>query len=129
MCVCVLMSVCFLSYYGLSVWFPDMIKHLQYEEYESKVKVRRTSEHLEKNSKQNEFSLHLGSKLFLCFIKDNYWCQIISPEALLIFHFQLHISFDCFEKTFKKRVKTCSSVGLNVAHIIFLYFIYFLYFI
>ncbi|XP_028441912.1 synaptic vesicle glycoprotein 2B isoform X1 [Perca flavescens] len=27
------------SYYGLSVWFPDMIKHLQYEEYESKVKV------------------------------------------------------------------------------------------
>ncbi|XP_029289796.1 synaptic vesicle glycoprotein 2B-like isoform X1 [Cottoperca gobio] len=27
------------SYYGLSVWFPDMIKHLQYMEYESKVKV------------------------------------------------------------------------------------------
>uniref|UniRef100_A0A671UX58 Synaptic vesicle glycoprotein 2Bb n=1 Tax=Sparus aurata TaxID=8175 RepID=A0A671UX58_SPAAU len=27
------------SYYGLSVWFPDMIKHLQHEEYESKVKV------------------------------------------------------------------------------------------
>ncbi|XP_061629739.1 synaptic vesicle glycoprotein 2B-like isoform X2 [Phyllopteryx taeniolatus] len=27
------------SYYGLSVWFPDMIKHLQYEEYESRVKV------------------------------------------------------------------------------------------
>ncbi|XP_067090948.1 synaptic vesicle glycoprotein 2B isoform X1 [Osmerus mordax] len=27
------------SYYGLSVWFPDMIKHLQREEYESKVKV------------------------------------------------------------------------------------------
>ncbi|KAF3689291.1 Synaptic vesicle glycoprotein 2B [Channa argus] len=27
------------SYYGLSVWFPDMIKHLQYEEYQSKVKV------------------------------------------------------------------------------------------
>uniref|UniRef100_A0A8C4GHQ3 Major facilitator superfamily (MFS) profile domain-containing protein n=1 Tax=Dicentrarchus labrax TaxID=13489 RepID=A0A8C4GHQ3_DICLA len=27
------------SYYGLSVWFPDMIKHLQYEEYVSKVKV------------------------------------------------------------------------------------------
>uniref|UniRef100_A0A8C6U9V4 Synaptic vesicle glycoprotein 2Bb n=1 Tax=Neogobius melanostomus TaxID=47308 RepID=A0A8C6U9V4_9GOBI len=27
------------SYYGLSVWFPDMIKHLQYEEYDSKVKV------------------------------------------------------------------------------------------
>ncbi|GAA6070749.1 synaptic vesicle glycoprotein 2B [Tachysurus ichikawai] len=26
------------SYYGLAVWFPDMIKHLQYEEYESKVK-------------------------------------------------------------------------------------------
>lgn len=27
------------SYYGLSVWFPDMIKHLQNEEYESKQKV------------------------------------------------------------------------------------------
>ncbi|KAK9517297.1 hypothetical protein VZT92_025180 [Zoarces viviparus] len=27
------------SYYGLSVWFPDMIKHLQHEEYESRVKV------------------------------------------------------------------------------------------
>ncbi|KAJ8247508.1 hypothetical protein GJAV_G00247200 [Gymnothorax javanicus] len=27
------------SYYGLSVWFPDMIKYLQYEEYESKVKT------------------------------------------------------------------------------------------
>uniref|UniRef100_A0A3Q2PS59 Synaptic vesicle glycoprotein 2Bb n=1 Tax=Fundulus heteroclitus TaxID=8078 RepID=A0A3Q2PS59_FUNHE len=27
------------SYYGLSVWFPDMIKHLQYEEYKAKVKV------------------------------------------------------------------------------------------
>ncbi|XP_041966718.1 synaptic vesicle glycoprotein 2B [Alosa sapidissima] len=27
------------SYYGLSVWFPDMIKHLQNEEYESKLKV------------------------------------------------------------------------------------------
>ncbi|KAI2648489.1 Synaptic vesicle glycoprotein 2B [Labeo rohita] len=27
------------SYYGLSVWFPDMIKHLQHEEYESKLKV------------------------------------------------------------------------------------------
>ncbi|XP_024136763.1 synaptic vesicle glycoprotein 2B [Oryzias melastigma] len=27
------------SYYGLSVWFPDMIKHLQYEEYEAKVKT------------------------------------------------------------------------------------------
>lgn len=29
--------MCF-SYYGLAVWFPDMIKHLQNEEYESKVK-------------------------------------------------------------------------------------------
>ncbi|KAJ3595997.1 hypothetical protein NHX12_002406 [Muraenolepis orangiensis] len=27
------------SYYGLSVWFPDMIKHLQNEEYEARVKV------------------------------------------------------------------------------------------
>ncbi|KAK3535682.1 hypothetical protein QTP70_020586 [Hemibagrus guttatus] len=26
------------SYYGLAVWFPDMIKHLQHKEYESKVK-------------------------------------------------------------------------------------------
>ncbi|XP_006628941.1 synaptic vesicle glycoprotein 2B-like [Lepisosteus oculatus] len=29
------------SYYGLTVWFPDMIKYLQNEEYESKVKVIR----------------------------------------------------------------------------------------
>ncbi|KAL4641904.1 synaptic vesicle glycoprotein 2B-like [Arapaima gigas] len=27
------------SYYGLSVWFPDMIKHLQNEEYKSKVQL------------------------------------------------------------------------------------------
>lgn len=24
------------SYYGLSVWFPDQIKHLEYEEYKLK---------------------------------------------------------------------------------------------
>uniref|UniRef100_A0A6Q2ZQV9 Major facilitator superfamily (MFS) profile domain-containing protein n=1 Tax=Esox lucius TaxID=8010 RepID=A0A6Q2ZQV9_ESOLU len=29
----------FPSYHGLSVWFPDMIKYMQYEEYESKVKL------------------------------------------------------------------------------------------
>ncbi len=29
----------YFSFYGLSVWFPDMIKHLQHEEYESKLKV------------------------------------------------------------------------------------------
>ncbi|KAG7273197.1 hypothetical protein CRUP_018001 [Coryphaenoides rupestris] len=27
------------SYYGLSVWFPDMIKHLQNEEYDARVKI------------------------------------------------------------------------------------------
>ncbi|CAB1338736.1 unnamed protein product [Coregonus sp. 'balchen'] len=27
------------SYHGLSVWFPDMIKYMQYEEYESKVRL------------------------------------------------------------------------------------------
>ncbi|XP_047453534.1 synaptic vesicle glycoprotein 2B-like [Mugil cephalus] len=27
------------SYYGLSVWFPDMIKYLQYQDYEARVKV------------------------------------------------------------------------------------------
>ncbi|XP_053741216.1 synaptic vesicle glycoprotein 2B-like isoform X1 [Synchiropus splendidus] len=27
------------SYYGLSVWFPDMIKHLQRQEYQAKVKL------------------------------------------------------------------------------------------
>lgn len=26
-------------YYGLSVWFPDVIKHLQADEYASKVKI------------------------------------------------------------------------------------------
>ncbi len=34
LCVC----VC-ISYHGLGVWFPDMIKYMQYEEYESKVRV------------------------------------------------------------------------------------------
>uniref|UniRef100_A0A8C2BFF0 Synaptic vesicle glycoprotein 2Bb n=1 Tax=Cyprinus carpio TaxID=7962 RepID=A0A8C2BFF0_CYPCA len=34
-----LFLVVYFSFYGLSVWFPDMIKHLQHEEYESKVKV------------------------------------------------------------------------------------------
>uniref|UniRef100_A0A7N8YFV7 Synaptic vesicle glycoprotein 2C n=1 Tax=Mastacembelus armatus TaxID=205130 RepID=A0A7N8YFV7_9TELE len=28
-----------LSYYGLSVWFPDVIKHLQADEYASRVKI------------------------------------------------------------------------------------------
>jgi len=28
----------FHSYYGLSVWFPDVIKHLQSDEYASRVK-------------------------------------------------------------------------------------------
>lgn len=31
-------SVC-ISYHGLGVWFPDMIKYMQYEEYESKVRI------------------------------------------------------------------------------------------
>lgn len=27
------------SYHGLGVWFPDMIKYMQFEEYEAKVRV------------------------------------------------------------------------------------------
>ncbi|MBN3310828.1 SV2B protein, partial [Amia calva] len=34
----ILLFCALLSYYGLTVWFPDMIKYLQNEEYESKVK-------------------------------------------------------------------------------------------
>uniref|UniRef100_A0A8C6TQN9 Synaptic vesicle glycoprotein 2Ca n=1 Tax=Neogobius melanostomus TaxID=47308 RepID=A0A8C6TQN9_9GOBI len=34
------------SYYGLSVWFPDVIKHLQADDYASKVKVH-TNERIE----------------------------------------------------------------------------------
>uniref|UniRef100_A0AAQ5ZAP4 Major facilitator superfamily (MFS) profile domain-containing protein n=1 Tax=Amphiprion ocellaris TaxID=80972 RepID=A0AAQ5ZAP4_AMPOC len=30
---------CFCPYYGLSVWFPDVIKHLQADEYASKVQI------------------------------------------------------------------------------------------
>ncbi|KAA8595974.1 hypothetical protein FQN60_011265 [Etheostoma spectabile] len=39
------------SYHGLGVWFPDMIKYMQYEEYESKVKVfhRERVEHFHFN--------------------------------------------------------------------------------
>lgn len=37
----ILMSLCLCDcrYYGLSVWFPDVIKHLQADEYASKVKL------------------------------------------------------------------------------------------
>lgn len=38
MLVVVMLLRC-LSYHGLGVWFPDMIKYMQYEEYESKVRV------------------------------------------------------------------------------------------
>ncbi|XP_032395357.1 synaptic vesicle glycoprotein 2C [Etheostoma spectabile] len=34
------------GYYGLSVWFPDVIKHLQADEYASRVKLHN-SEHIE----------------------------------------------------------------------------------
>ncbi|AWP01962.1 putative synaptic vesicle glycoprotein 2B-like [Scophthalmus maximus] len=39
------------SYHGLGVWFPDMIKYMQYEEYESKVRVfhRERVEHFHFN--------------------------------------------------------------------------------
>lgn len=30
-------------YYGLSVWFPDVIKHLQADEYASKVKIHNNN--------------------------------------------------------------------------------------
>lgn len=33
-------------YYGLSVWFPDVIKHLQADEYASRVKIHN-NEHIE----------------------------------------------------------------------------------
>lgn len=41
----------FISYHGLGVWFPDMIKYMQYEEYESKVRVfhRERVEHFHFN--------------------------------------------------------------------------------
>lgn len=44
------LSLC-ISYHGLGVWFPDMIKYMQYEEYESKVKVfhRERVEHFHFN--------------------------------------------------------------------------------
>lgn len=32
-------SFFFSSYYGLTVWFPDMIKYLQKQEYSSRTKV------------------------------------------------------------------------------------------
>ncbi|XP_062868804.1 synaptic vesicle glycoprotein 2Ba [Trichomycterus rosablanca] len=39
------------GYYGLSVWFPDQIKHLQYEDYQSKTKTfhREKIEHFHFN--------------------------------------------------------------------------------
>ncbi|MEQ2189707.1 Synaptic vesicle glycoprotein 2A, partial [Goodea atripinnis] len=32
-------SFCCCRFYGLSVWFPDVIKHLQADEYASRVKI------------------------------------------------------------------------------------------
>lgn len=40
------MWLCPTRYYGLSVWFPDVIKHLQADEYASKVKIH-TNERIE----------------------------------------------------------------------------------
>ncbi|XP_041083004.1 synaptic vesicle glycoprotein 2B-like [Polyodon spathula] len=53
------------SYYGLAVWFPDMIKHLQNEEYESKVKVfyRERVEHFTFNFTL-ENQIHKEGKYF-----------------------------------------------------------------
>uniref|UniRef100_A0A3B5MH50 Synaptic vesicle glycoprotein 2C n=1 Tax=Xiphophorus couchianus TaxID=32473 RepID=A0A3B5MH50_9TELE len=34
-----LIAVCHCRFYGLSVWFPDVIKHLQADEYASRVKI------------------------------------------------------------------------------------------
>ncbi len=34
-----MMSLPVRRYYGLSVWFPDVIKHLQADEYASRVKI------------------------------------------------------------------------------------------
>lgn len=31
--------LCFFSYYGLTVWFPDMIRHLQAVDYAARTKV------------------------------------------------------------------------------------------
>lgn len=35
----VMSSYHYSRYYGLSVWFPDVIKHLQADEYAAKVKI------------------------------------------------------------------------------------------
>uniref|UniRef100_A0A4W5PLR8 Synaptic vesicle glycoprotein 2A n=1 Tax=Hucho hucho TaxID=62062 RepID=A0A4W5PLR8_9TELE len=37
--ICLNISLLSLSYYGLTVWFPDMIKYLQKQEYSSRTKV------------------------------------------------------------------------------------------
>uniref|UniRef100_A0A8C9U1Z9 Synaptic vesicle glycoprotein 2C n=1 Tax=Scleropages formosus TaxID=113540 RepID=A0A8C9U1Z9_SCLFO len=36
---CLLLYLIYHRYYGLSVWFPDVIKHLQADEYASRVKI------------------------------------------------------------------------------------------
>uniref|UniRef100_A0A665X1U7 Synaptic vesicle glycoprotein 2C-like n=1 Tax=Echeneis naucrates TaxID=173247 RepID=A0A665X1U7_ECHNA len=38
-CCCCCCRRCVSRYYGLSVWFPDVIKHLQADEYASRVKI------------------------------------------------------------------------------------------
>uniref|UniRef100_A0A8C9V7K9 Synaptic vesicle glycoprotein 2Bb n=1 Tax=Scleropages formosus TaxID=113540 RepID=A0A8C9V7K9_SCLFO len=59
------------SYYGLSVWFPDMIKHLQHEEYESKIKVfhRERVHHFTFNfSLENQIHKEGEYIIYMCFV-------------------------------------------------------------
>ncbi|KAK7892009.1 hypothetical protein WMY93_023972 [Mugilogobius chulae] len=70
------------SYYGLSVWFPDMIKHLQYEEYEAKVK--------------REFIHTLGIMSMSSKAMSKYRCshlcfQVFHKERVENFHFNFSL--------------------------------------
>lgn len=61
------------SYYGLSVWFPDQIKHLQYEEFESKTQlfVKDTIEYFHFNfSLKNQIHKegHYNHDWYVCFL-------------------------------------------------------------
>lgn len=73
-------------YYGLSVWFPDVIKHLQADDYASKVQW-----HTNEQTEDFTFNFTLENQVHTngVFIKDRYTsliqgnkCDVLQKESL-----------------------------------------------
>uniref|UniRef100_A0A671TQE0 Synaptic vesicle glycoprotein 2Ca n=1 Tax=Sparus aurata TaxID=8175 RepID=A0A671TQE0_SPAAU len=65
------------GYYGLSVWFPDVIKHLQADEYASKVKIysnERTEDFTFNFTLENQIHKNSYGSKFFCLRFISYNC-------------------------------------------------------